>query len=730
MLSLSRVGNQSRISYIALTTPPLRSILFRALHTTSPYNAGGPRPSHFGGRKHDQPRPGRSSSEGRVRPGYGSKPSYGDKPSFGRKPAIGKKPDFGTQSRTPSSTFGQRRVESSNQGQSERRRSDYDKGRIQPTSSRRLMSFDQPPSSSSSSSSSSSRRSLKATSSEVDDTVERTSSPRFPKSQSFQPPQFSKTPTLSDVTEAAPRSFDSFTLIPGLSDALHTQFGTEGKTTPIQTLSFSNLLDISNISAQQNEEANSGSGSRIILGAETGSGKTMSYLIPLFQNLKATDTNIPSSSSSSESSSSNTMDLEKSLYPRSIILSPTHELTRQSTKFAKALTHTTKLSVMGLSNTSAGGIGSRRGKVDVLLGTVGSIRRMLGIKKDTDQNDEDREDVGKGLWKNDTDDDNKSGLVKGDNVEWVVIDEADVLLGADFLPETISILSKLPLNRINLILCTATLPPSLINLLNEHPLFRKNQFKHLLSPGLHKLPQKLETRFVPPSRSGNRLADVVHEIRRVFADDALAAKSKSTSSSSSSSSSSSKKEISVENGAENVDVNVNIKQEKSKIVIFCNSDKKVEQLSRTLESKGLNCLSWTSESSNRIRGKNGLLDEFLLVPTATAATTPNSNSSSSSSKINENRILITTSLLSRGLDFSSSVSSVFLLDPPRDVLDFVHRAGRAGRAGRQGRVVVFGLGDGSGVGKNGGKELQVGELLNKREIKRQMLGGRVKRARL
>ncbi|WVW78064.1 hypothetical protein I302_100015 [Kwoniella bestiolae CBS 10118] len=659
----------SRIAHIALTTPPLRSILFRALHASSTANGGGPRTVQPG-----KPNKGSFSKHSPSRPSFGVRSSIGQKPAFGKRPSF----DRSTTDRYPrSSSF-----TPSPKYQ--------DKGRIQPTSSRRLASFDQPPTRYNSA------KSPFKTAGEDED-VERTPSPRFPKSQPFQPPTYGSTATLSDPAAAAPQPFNSFDLAPGLLEALTSQYGEDGKTTPIQSLSYSNLLSTS-ISDQ--------GGLRAILGAETGSGKTMSYLVPLFQHLKSTD---PTSSESSAA--------EDALHPRSIILSPTHELTRQSTRFAKSLTHMTKLSVMGLSNTAAGGVGARRGTVDVLLGTVGSIRRMLGIRKDN-EHDEDgqREDIGEGLWKKDE----KTGLVRSDQVEWVVIDEADVLLGNDFLGETLSILSKLPSARINLILCTATLPPSLLNLLSSHPLFSSTKFKHYLSPGLHKLPSKLETRFVPPSRSGSRLADVAHEVRRVFADDAIKAKQN-------------------EDQAD---------KKKSKIVVFCNSDKKVEQLSNTLESKGLHCLNWTSESQYRQRGRNGLLDTFLtkavqqsprrkfqeteqgeeLILNEKAVSKEHVKPSSTPSP----RILVTTSLLSRGLDFSSSVSSVFLLDPPRDVLDFVHRAGRAGRAGREGRVVVFGLGDGSGIGKSNkkGKELQVGEVLGKTQIRRQMLGGRVKRARL
>ena len=62
-------------------------------------------------------------------------------------------------------------------------------------------------------------------------------------------------------------------------------------------------------------------------------------------------------------------------------------------------------------------------------------------------------------------------------------------------------------------------------------------------------------------------------------------------------------------------------------------------------------------------------------------------------------VMITTSLLSRGLDFSPDVKHVFIVDEPRNMIDFLHRAGRSGRAGEQGKVVVFGKTKGRGSEK-------------------------------
>ncbi|WVR09741.1 hypothetical protein IAU60_006817 [Kwoniella sp. DSM 27419] len=702
----------SRLSSIASTTPALQSILSRALHASSSVQSLE--------RRISQPsRPPRGGGRGGDSRGVGRESRHG----AGAAPP--RRLDAGRASDRSRSSFGFRPTS----------QKVADKGRIAPTSSRRLASFDEDstmlrsrsPRSDRSGAASSEAETLLGTS------TFRPPGPRFPHSQSFQPPTYSTPPSIGRPAQAEPRPFTSFDLSPGLLEALTSHYGPEGQSTPVQSLSFSHLLS----------PAEEGHGLRAILGAETGSGKTLSYLVPMFHQLKSTDAG-PTDPQDQDNSA---------VHPRSIVLSPTHELTRQSTRFAKSLTHTTKLSVMGLSNTAAGGVGTRRGDVDVLLGTVGSVRRMMGIRKDRDKEEEaEKDELGAGLWKVEKE---KEGLVRGDRVEWLVIDEADVLLGTEFIDETMSILSKLDMTRLNLVLCTATLPPSLLNLLSSHPLFASTPFTRLLSPGLHKLPAKLEARFVPPSRSGNRLADVAHEVRRVFADDALAQKARAAVSSA-------EPEAKV----------------KSKIVVFCNSDNKVGQLARMLESKGLPCLAWTGEGEHRVRGRNGALDEFLLKPTlpvkaktrrfeqrddldagreieaaaAAAAASeaggdgvpsikasglpPAKSTPAAGSASTPPRILVTTSLLSRGLDFVPSVSSVFLLDPPRDVLDFVHRAGRAGRAGRPGRVVVFGLGDGSGVGQSkdrkgaGQGALQVGQVLNKREIRRPMPGGKVRRGKV
>ncbi|BEI86854.1 hypothetical protein CcaverHIS002_0702000 [Cutaneotrichosporon cavernicola] len=229
------------------------------------------------------------------------------------------------------------------------------------------------------------------------------------------------------------------------------------------------------------------------------------------------------------------------------------------------------------------------------------------------------------------------------DTEWLVIDEADVLLGPDFINETSRVVKRVlaASPNVNVLLVTATLPPSLVRVL-EGDLFG-GEFTHLLSPGLHRLPQTTRYPLCPM-------------VKRGFAEDALDAK------------------LSGNEG-------------KPRAVVFCSSVGQVKAITTALEEKAVAALAWTGDSPERVRGRDGPLEAFLARGQATDPKGP--------------RVLVTTSLLSRGLDFSADVTTIYLVDPPRDVLDFVHRAGRAGRAGRHGRVVVFGV--------NGANELKYGK---------------------
>jgi superfamily II DNA/RNA helicase len=92
--------------------------------------------------------------------------------------------------------------------------------------------------------------------------------------------------------------------------------------TPIQTMAFNEILHTPN---------------NFYIGAQTGTGKTLAYLLPIMQLLRQSEENYG-------------YILTKPNRPRAIIFVPTKELTEQVGTIAKELSHTTKLSVLVLSN--------------------------------------------------------------------------------------------------------------------------------------------------------------------------------------------------------------------------------------------------------------------------------------------------------------------------------------------------------------------------------------------
>ena len=165
---------------------------------------------------------------------------------------------------------------------------------------------------------------------------------------------------------------------------------------------------------------------------------------------------------------------------------------------------------------------------------------------------------------------------------------------------------------------------------------------------------------------GNKDADVEHRIRKVWAEDSI---------------------------------RPDFHGKRSKILIFCNAGTKVESLGAYLEGKGIPNVALTKDGDARNIGNNRHLDGFLR--TITSGSKPRLPSHSEDK---DAHVMITTSMLSRGLDFSPDVRHVFIIDQPRNMVDFVHRAGRSARAGQAGKVVVFLKLDGRGSA--GAKEMK------------------------
>jgi ATP-dependent RNA helicase MRH4, mitochondrial len=226
----------------------------------------------------------------------------------------------------------------------------------------------------------------------------------------------------SDVTH-----FSSPPLLPGLVESVTDVLGSNARPTPIQALSLKHLFNEDQAEWRQ-----------YLLASETGSGKSIAYLLPMLQALKKSEL--------VRSPMQGHPQPRRSLNPRGLILAPTHELARQLSGFAKALLHNIKLRVQCVSRANVenvgrnlrsskmaerfdlgGGAGAefavtgpmtgKRVDVDVLVGTPNRVLEMVRGYRWADSE-------GEGSVRS-----KRMPEMGLQGVEWVVVDEADVLFG-------------------------------------------------------------------------------------------------------------------------------------------------------------------------------------------------------------------------------------------------------------------------------------------------------------
>ncbi|KAF8512305.1 P-loop containing nucleoside triphosphate hydrolase protein [Hysterangium stoloniferum] len=506
-----------------------------------------------------------------------------------------------------------------------------------------------------------------------------------------------------------PPRFSSPPLLEGLLQSVHEVLGATTKATPIQSLSLKHLfkppvhLSLSKDTDLINDPP-SPAWNQYLLASETGSGKSIAYMLPMFQYLKLTENSPAPLPDCAPPSPKHLMNSS----PRGLILAPTHELSRQLSSFAKALLHNVRLRVVCTSqaNTLSSSRGrtstasqfkrelarsdfglsgesqfSKKGRpIDILVSTPAKILEMTrgwGWDK-AEKIEDDWDEARKERARNWIPGNAEASLAL---IEWVVVDEADILFDKDFQETTRLLLADIARARgyehpsfsslkmtfmpspdvpnamppiaypFNLVLTSATIPSSLSTYLSvNHP-----ELTRLASPKLHQLPTTLKTEHYAYT-SGNKNVDVEKRIRSVWAEDSASNR-----------------------------------KARSKVLIFCNKSSKVDDLHLYLKEQGIANIPLTSDGQARHHGSNRHLAGFLKTKNEEANLPP-------ADTLTDPHVMITTSLLSRGLDFSPQIKHVFILDEPRNMIDFLHRAGRSGRAGNEGHVVIFGKMKGRGSG--------------------------------
>ncbi|TPX33988.1 hypothetical protein SmJEL517_g03201 [Synchytrium microbalum] len=387
--------------------------------------------------------------------------------------------------------------------------------------------------------------------------------------------------------------------------------------------------------------ANHGDG--VLCAAETGSGKTVAYLAPVMNMLKAEekmlmkqqqeqeekkDAVVDSSAETAEIASTidtilgpTNPDIDgtttikptehsnhiasprpvfKPRHPRAIIILPTRELVFQVRNVAALMSHTIKLRTVALTSAlSHDRVNeSLQQPVDIIMSTAGTLARLVN-----------------------------DGLLSLSKVKFCVVDEADSLLDdkQGFDTELKGILASINHYNVKPIFVSATLPRSVsAKLLDEYPTLVR-----VVTPRLHKTVPTLSQRFVnieSKSMAGHTLNEIVKDI----------SKSNATP---------------------------------QHVLIFVNTRMACFTIQKFLIKSGYNAnavqvLHSDLESRERMK----VVEEFREAVGF--------------------KVLVATDIASRGLD-TTDVDHVILYDFPASMQDYLHRVGRTARAGSRGRVTSF-----------------------------------------
>lgn len=162
-------------------------------------------------------------------------------------------------------------------------------------------------------------------------------------------------------------------------------------------------------------------GKDIIAAAQTGTGKTAAFLLPILQKLLT------------ESHEAHTLN--------AMVLVPTRELAMQISQTLEGLCYYTDVSFIAVYGGTGGALFANEKKaltsgVDIVICTPGRMIAHLNM-----------------------------GYVKLDGLKYLVLDEADRMLDMGFYDDIIKIISYLPKERQNL-LFSATMPPAIRKLAN------------------------------------------------------------------------------------------------------------------------------------------------------------------------------------------------------------------------------------------------------------------------
>jgi ATP-dependent RNA helicase MRH4 len=461
-------------------------------------------------------------------------------------------------------------------------------------------------------------------------------------------------------------TFRQFGLLPAVEESILTQAldGMEDvRPTPVQRIAIPALLGTekkASLASVRRARVKGQDSGQFLIAAETGSGKTLSYLIPTINAVKLAeleDAEIEAHEKALQEEKLRQNDLTlvspplsnmphpTTGRPRAIILVPTAELVEQVGNLVKSFSHAVKFRSALISSSYSGKVIRNRlfspSGIDILVSTP----HLLSSVADSDPNILSR-------------------------VSHLIIDEADSLLDRGFSPLTSAIIDRATPSLQQLILCSATIPKSLDSFLRR----RFPAIQRLVTPNLHAIPRRVQLGVVDVEKDpyrGNKdlaCADAIWSIGKAAAEHEGPVK-------------------------DETDI--------KRILVFVNEREKTEELTKYLVSKGVDATA-LSRDTPELR-QSEMLASFtsatpLLVkkgehPGSLSDNQPNyvphgQVAPPVKRSLPNTKVLVTTDLGSRGID-TLAVRNVILYDVPHSTIDFIHRLGRTGRMGRRGRGIVL-----------------------------------------
>ncbi|EDO19399.1 hypothetical protein Kpol_1002p46 [Vanderwaltozyma polyspora DSM 70294] len=375
------------------------------------------------------------------------------------------------------------------------------------------------------------------------------------------------------------------------------------------------------------------------IAAETGSGKTMAYLIPLFDYLKRQETEFPEDWEFMQ---------DKAII-RSVIFLPTHELVDQVYNTVKKTENDLKFHVYKWdSGTKYPEIVEKlKNRIDILITTPAKLLNLFNIRM----------------------------ISRADRllseVKFVVLDEADTLLDKSWVEDTHRAIRSLP-NTNHLLFCSATIPNDFNDTLER--LFPNTI--PITTPRLHKLPKSVDFKIIDSSINpfkGSKIKALAQTLYAIANDSSEPGFEKRcivfTNEKKDVPYIVEKLKVTYGHDCIGLTSNDSVEERLEKIHDFITPPKPITMKKETPKIE--------NEDSVEVEGSNITIGDF-----SSKTSVKNSNSESSL------KVLVSTDLMARGLNFQG-VRNLVLYDVPQTSIDLIHRVGRTARMQQRGRVFMI-----------------------------------------